>query len=99
MPTTPDSCNDTLTAPRFTPSENVAPNTGTQLAGIRRHLEAGKTITSLEALKAFSCFRLAARIDELKNAGMLIDSRPVAAINAEGKKVRISEYRLAGAAL
>lgn len=72
-------------------------NSASQAESIRRHLEAGKSITAMEALKAFSCFRLAARIDDLKNAGLPIESRPVAVINADGKKVRVAQYSLKAA--
>jgi hypothetical protein len=89
----PNINTNAVTAPRFAGNENVARN-DTQLASIRRHLEAGKTLTQMEALKAFSCFRLAARIDELKGSGMPIESRPVSVINAEGKRVRVAQYRL-----
>tara|TARA_B110000503_G_scaffold34900_1_gene57026 strand:- start:1401 stop:1607 length:207 start_codon:yes stop_codon:yes gene_type:complete len=36
---------------------------------IKDYLESGKTITSLEALDIFKCFRLASRISELKQEG------------------------------
>lgn len=77
---------------------NDNPNRNTsssQCSAIRRHLEAGKTITAIEALDAFGCFRLAARIDDLKNAGLPVESALVAVINRDGKKVRVAEYRLA----
>jgi len=38
-----------------------------QTEQIRKHLESGKTITPLEALKKYGCFRLGARIWDLKN--------------------------------
>ncbi|WP_010486873.1 helix-turn-helix domain-containing protein [Pseudomonas sp. S9] len=65
-----------------------------QAAAIRSWLEAGKSITAGEALKQFSCFRLAARINDLRMSGMQISSRPVAVINAQGKQVRVAEYAL-----
>ena len=40
-----------------------------QNANILSHLQAGKTISPIEALIDFRCFRLAARINELRNAG------------------------------
>lgn len=67
----------------------------TQSASIRSWLEAGKTITAGEALKQFSCFRLAARINDLRMSGMQISSRQIAVTNAQGKKVRVAEYELA----
>ena len=76
-------------------NDNPNSNTsGSQCAAIRRHLEAGKTITAIEALDAFGCFRLAARIDDLKNAGMLIESMPIPVTNADGKTVRVAQYSL-----
>ncbi|WP_324731003.1 helix-turn-helix domain-containing protein [Pseudomonas paeninsulae] len=92
----PETSN-TLPAPRFALSENVAPiHADTQLAAIRHWLEAGKSITAGEALSAFSCFRLAARINELRNRGLSVSSRLVPVVNAEGKTVRVAEYSLGG---
>ena len=45
-----------------------------QNKAIKAHLESGKPITALQALNEFGCFRLAARIKDLKDSGMLIDS-------------------------
>jgi len=39
---------------------------------IRKHLESGKTITDLQALKLFQCRRLAARIYDLRKKGLNI---------------------------
>lgn len=44
----------------------------TQNAKILNHLKSGKTITSLEALNLFGCFRLASRISDLKKLGYTI---------------------------
>lgn len=46
----------------------------TQNATILAHLQSGKTITPLEALEEFQCFRLGARIHELKQDGHKIVS-------------------------
>ena len=51
--------------------------TPTQSELIRQHLESGKDITGLDALNLYGCFRLAARINELKDDGLDIKSRPV----------------------
>lgn len=45
-----------------------------QIRKIKDWLEAGKTITSMQAFKMFGCTRLAARILDLKRSGMQIDS-------------------------
>ena len=77
------------------PNDNPNHNTSSQCAAIRRHLEAGNSITAVQALDAFGCFRLAARIKDLSNAGLPVERTLVAVINRDGKKVRAAEYRLA----
>jgi hypothetical protein len=46
----------------------------TQTQQILKHLEKGNKLTSLEALSMFQCFRLAARIRDLKDSGHDIKS-------------------------
>jgi Helix-turn-helix domain len=46
----------------------------TQNSSILRHLQAGYALTALEALDKFQCFRLAARIHDLRSAGHMIRS-------------------------
>lgn len=48
-----------------------------QLIRIRKHLEAGNSITPLQALNKFSCFRLGARIYDLKELGLKIKTEMV----------------------
>lgn len=43
--------------------------TATQSQLILAHLKTGRSITPIYALNAFQCFRLGARIHELKQAG------------------------------
>ena len=43
-----------------------------QTQAIRAHLESGKSITGIEALSMYGCFRLPARIKNLKEQGMVI---------------------------
>ena len=45
-----------------------------QCEDIKAHLQAGYSLTALEALQRFQCFRLAARIADLKKEGMHIDA-------------------------
>ena len=54
-----------------------------QNKAIKAHLESGKPITALQALNEFGCFRLAARIKDLKDTGMIIDKAMIA--NEKGK--------------
>lgn len=44
---------------------------------IKAHLQAGKTLTAIQALEMFGCFRLAARIKDLKDNGMAIEKAMV----------------------
>jgi hypothetical protein len=46
----------------------------TQTDAIRAHLRSGRGITPLQALDDYGCFRLAARIDELRREGMDIET-------------------------
>jgi hypothetical protein len=46
----------------------------TQNDAIKQHLLSGKPITPLDALQKYGCFRLAARIDELRKAGLDIET-------------------------
>jgi len=60
---------------------------------IRKWLESGKRITPLEALHEFSCFRLSARIYDLRQKGMRILAR-TKPIMAGGKTKYITEYNV-----
>ena len=40
-----------------------------QAKQILNHLQTGKTLSSLQALKLFSCMRLASRINDLRKVG------------------------------
>ena len=55
---------------------------------IKAHLEKGKRLTSLEALDLFGCFRLSARISELKTSGYHVEKTMIEL--PSGKK--IAEY-------
>jgi hypothetical protein len=62
----------------------------TQANRILRYLQAGHRLTPWDALEQFGCFRLAARIYELRREGWQINERTVE--TASGK--RIAEYSL-----
>lgn len=62
-----------------------------QMDRIARHLRSGKSLTALSALRMFDCFRLAARVKQLKNKGLPIVSETVRL--RRGK--RIARYSLA----
>lgn len=65
--------------------------TESQNKRILEHLTLGRTITSLEALYFFNCFRLAARISDLRNAGNTIITDMVQVGN---NKKKVAKYRL-----
>lgn len=64
--------------------------TKTQTTRILRYLKAGNRLTALSAYTKFHCMRLAARIEELRDDGVRINSRM---IRRNGKK--IASYSLA----
>lgn len=49
----------------------------TQNEMIRKHLEEGRSLTPIDALNLYGCFRLATRIFELKKSGMDIETEMV----------------------
>lgn len=66
-------------------------SSNTQRERILSHLQSGKTITAIEALEQFGCFRLSARIKELKNMGYCIVTKMI--LTKHSKK-RVAEYKL-----
>lgn len=62
-----------------------------QTDSIRAHLESGRDITPLEALDLYGVFRLAARVDSLRQSGLDIET----IIERRGKK-RYARYKLRG---
>ncbi len=54
----------------------------TQNEKIKAYLSKGKSITQIDALNKFGCFRLAARIADLRNEGVNIATKNV---TKEGK--------------
>ena len=65
-------------------------NQNSQNACIATWLKQGNSITPLEALNKFGCFRLGARIADLRKAGYNIETKMV---EQNGK--RFAQYRLA----
>ena len=60
----------------------------TQTKIIKQYLEQGYRITAIDALQKFGCFRLAARIKDLKDEGVKIDK--VMVETASG--ARVAQY-------
>ena len=68
--------------------------TESQCKRIRKYLESGYTLTPLEALHWYSCFRLGARIYALKKQGVRIKTDMIE-VMSEGKTKRVARYKLA----
>ena len=62
--------------------------TVTQTNEIKTYLKMGYRITAIDALEKFGCFRLAARIKDLKDEGMEIDKVMVETIGG----ARVAQY-------
>ena len=65
--------------------------TETQCSKILAHLRTGATITAIEALDMFGCFRLAARIADLRRDGNDIVTTKI----TTGGGKHVAQYRLA----
>ena len=64
----------------------------TQTQQIYEHLSRGGSITPLEALQDFGCFRLASRISELRKAGHPIVVERVKDKKANGEPMSYARY-------
>jgi hypothetical protein len=63
----------------------------TQTEMIRAHLESGREITPIDALQQYGCFRLAARINDLRKTGL-----PIETITEQRDGKAWAKYRLVG---
>ena len=63
----------------------------TQTEQIRAHLVSGRDITPLEALDQYGCFRLAARVADLRATGLDVQT-----VTEEHNGKRYARYRLVG---
>lgn len=63
----------------------------TQKQMIRKHLEMFGSITPALALNEYACARLSARISELREDGMNIETIERKAINRFGKRIQYTE--------
>lgn len=63
--------------------------TKSQIQQILKWLESGRKLTPIDALNRFGCFRLSARIDQLRNEGHHIVTQT---IKKDGK--RFAQYSL-----
>lgn len=66
----------------------------TQCERILNYLEIAGTITAFEAMTELGIMRLASRINDLRKAGHLINSRMRDVTNRWGETCRVAEYSL-----
>lgn len=67
--------------------------TDTHKSLIRRRLTEGGSISPLEALRDYGCYRLASRISDLRREGLNIAKRTEESVSrVTGKTVRYSRY-------
>jgi len=64
----------------------------TQIQRILNYLEAGNTITTLNAFNELGITRLAARIHELKRQGHAINKKTISVTNRYNEKCSVAEY-------
>lgn len=91
MKATPESGADMLSVENEVES-NIS--VGTQRGMVLRWLKEEGHITPLDAMREFGCFRLGARIHELKKAGYGIINEWEESVNRYGQTVRYARYRL-----
>lgn len=61
---------------------------------ILKYLESGKSITQIEATEMFGCTRLAARINELRDAGYPIKSKMISSKSRYGVPTSYCQYSI-----
>ena len=71
-------------------------NTQAQSKMILEHLKTHGSIDLYQAAELFGCFRLSARIYDLKEAGHKIESVMMDGINRFGARTRFARYTLIG---
>ena len=66
----------------------------TQCEMILDYMQQGHSITPLDALGKFGCFRLDSRISELRERGVAIEVKKVTYTNGSGVKKSIASYSI-----
>jgi len=68
--------------------------TESQNKRIRKYLESGRSLTGFDAFYMFGCWRLPARINDLKKIGVNIAPTEMIEITSDGKKKHVARYKL-----
>lgn len=61
---------------------------------ILQYLKNGNSITQMEAIEMFGCTRLAARINEIRDAGYPIKSKMISSKNRYGVPISYCQYSI-----
>lgn len=88
----PASCVPNQTPLKVLAHSPVA-DAGSQVARVAEALRRGESLTPLDALNRFGCFRLAAIIHILRRAGMPIASASVGVVKPNGRIAHVARYR------
>lgn len=72
------------------------PTKSSQCARILAYLKDGNSLTPTEALRMFGCFRLGARVFDLKEQGYPILSERITVPTADGGSARVARYWMDG---
>lgn len=67
-----------------------------QATQILKWLQSGKRLTPQDALREFGCFRLAARINDLRRDGYDINTERKRVTSADGTQAIVAEYWIGG---
>ena len=68
--------------------------TESQNKRIRKYLESGRSLTGFDAFYMFGCWRLPARINDLKKIGVNIAPTEMIEITIDGKIKHVAKYKL-----
>lgn len=66
----------------------------TQLEKLLKYMRSHKGITGLQAVRVVGTLYLPRRIKDLQQRGYKIESEYINVKNADGKKIRVKQYRL-----
>jgi len=72
----------------------LAANNTTQIMRVLAALQAGRALTSLDAIREFGTTRLAARIYELRQRGYPIEDEIIEVKTSDNGTARVARYRL-----
>lgn len=72
----------------------ISKHTKSQCDKILAYMQSGKGISQYEAAQKFGCYRLSARIFDLRDRGYEVSKQMVTKKNAEGNSVSFAVYRL-----